>query len=285
MAHLQQLDHNREDSASFPPYPYSYGYRVCTSSGFRDIMAYPCSMTVARINYFSNPNLTYNGYPIGNSSTADGARSLNETAAKVAAYRSGSVPSSTAPVAPTSLATSSVRYNKVSLSWSDKSSNEDGFKVQRSKDGVAYTLIATLGANVLSFADTGVTPLTKYYYRVSAYNAAGNSAYSNVISATTPGAPPTAPTSVAAINGGNGTATITWADKSTNQARFDIRRRKWDSVTQTWLSAITVGSVGANVTRYVNSSGKGTFRYYVRAVNSYGTSSWVGPAQVTVTGG
>jgi hypothetical protein len=35
----------------------------------------------------------------------------------------------------------------------------------------------------------------------------------------------------------------------------------------------------------VNNSGKGTFRYYVRAANASGASSWVGPAQVTVTGG
>jgi hypothetical protein len=291
IAHLQQLDHNKENATGLGAYPYSYGYRICTSGGFRDIMAYPCSTSVARINYFSNPNLTYNGYAIGNSASADGARSLNETAAEVAAYRRGSVSSTTAPLAPTSLSTSAVSYNRVSLSWRDNSSNESGFKIQRSKDGVNYSLIATLGANAVAFADGGVVAQTKYYYRVLAYNGAGNSAYSNVISVTTPASSttasgaPAAPASVAATNGGNGTATITWVDKSTNETLFNVRRAKWDPVAQKWASAVSVGKVGANVTRFVNSSGKGTFRFYVRSANASGVSLWVGPAQVTVTGG
>ena len=285
-AHLQQLDHNKENAAGFAPYPYSYGYRVCTSGGFRDIMSYPCSTSVPSVNFFSNPNLTYNGYPLGNSQSADGVRSLNETAAKVAAYRVGKTSGTTLiPAAPTSLAATSVKYNRVSLSWKDNSTNESGFKIQRSTDGVTYSLVATLGANAVSFADTAVTALKTYYYRVTAYNTAGSSGYSNVLSVKTPGAPPIAPASVAAANGGNGTAIVTWSDKSTNESKFEVHRAKWDSSSGTWLARTYVGSVGANVTRFVNTSGKGTFRYYVRAVNSYGTSALAASPQVTVTGG
>jgi hypothetical protein len=286
IAHMQQLDHNKESAAGFGPYPYSYGYRVCTSGGFRDIMSYPCSMTVARINYFSNPNLTWNGYAIGNSQSADGARSLNETAATVAAYRPSKTSTITAaPAAPTTLAAITVKYNSVSMSWRDNSTNESGFKVQRSADGVNFANVGTVAAGATSFADTSVGSAKTYYYRVSAYNSAGSSGYSNVLTVKTPGAVPLAPASVVAANGGNGTAIVTWADKSNNESKFEIYRAKWDTATGKWLTRVYVGYVGANGTRFVNSSGKGTFRFYVRAVNSYGASLFAASPVVTVTGG
>jgi hypothetical protein len=43
--------------------------------------------------------------------------------------------------------------------------------------------------------------------------------------------------------------------------------------------------VSANVTRIIDNSGQGTFRYSVRAVNASGKSAFAGPQQVTVTGG
>jgi hypothetical protein len=289
VGHLQQVDHNRENGGTGGTYPYGYGYRVCASDGFRDIMSYQCPSTnVQRILQFSNPNVYYNGYATGisyeasPSTSADSARALNNTATTVANYRIGTV---SLPAAPTGLGISSARSDRIALAWSDNSSNEAGFKIQRSRDGVTYSWLATLGANTTTFTDTSVSPSTMYYYRVRAYNSAGGSNFSNTASAKTSAAAPAAPANVAAANGANGTAIVTWTDKSSNETRFDIRRRKWDSVTKTWSPFITVGTVGANVTRYVNKSGKGTFRYHVRAANTYGASSWVGPAQVTVTGG
>ena len=54
-----------------------------------------------------------------------------------------------------------------------------GFKVERSNDLTTFTQVATLGANVTSYADTGLRKNRTYYYRVRAYNAGGNSGYSN----------------------------------------------------------------------------------------------------------
>jgi hypothetical protein len=285
IGHLQQLDHNKENTTGLAAYAYSYGYRVCTSGGFRDIMSYPCSMTVARANYFSNPNLTFNGYPLGNS-YANSVRSLNETAAIAAAYRVGKTSiGATVPASPTSLVATSVKSNSVSLSWKDNSTNESGFKIQRSTDGVSYTQVGTVGAGARNFADGSVSSLKTYYYRVVAYNSAGSSGYSNVLSVKTPGGVPVAPASAAATNGGNGTATVTWSDKSNNETKFEIYRAKYDGASGTWLTRAYVGYVGVNATRFVNASGKGIFRYYVRAVNSYGASLFASSPTVTVTGG
>jgi len=70
-----------------------------------------------------------------------------------------------------------------------------GFKIERKTGSGSYFQIATVGAGVTSYSNTALNASTTYYYRVRAYNAAGNSDYSNEASATTlPPPPPTAPT-------------------------------------------------------------------------------------------
>jgi FG-GAP-like repeat/Fibronectin type III domain len=76
--------------------------------------------------------------------------------------------------------------SSLTLAWQDNSSNETGFKVERSPNGSTnWQEIATTSANVTTYDDRQVAPSTTYYYRVRAYNAAGTSAYSNTISGTT----------------------------------------------------------------------------------------------------
>jgi hypothetical protein len=177
----------------------------------------------------------------------------------------------------------------VTARWTDNASNETGFKLERSGNGVEYVEIATLGAGVVSHVDNGVFASSNYYYRARAYNSVGNSGYSNVAFVTTPAAPalapPAAPSSVSARNDANGTATILWGDASTNESSFEVRREKWDARKSAWIGLTTAGTLPANVTSMVDMSGSGTYRYSVRATNSGGASSLAGPAAVTVTGG
>jgi PKD repeat protein len=84
------------------------------------------------------------------------------------------------PAAPTGLVmTAYSKQRQVTLKWTDNAGNESGFKIERSADGVTFTEIATVGPNVVTFAQGGVKKTT--YYRVRAYNSAGNSAYSNTL--------------------------------------------------------------------------------------------------------
>lgn len=92
----------------------------------------------------------------------------------------------TAPAAPGNLAATAPSKSQVNLTWSDNSDNEAGFYIERSTDGVKFSQIASVGANIRSYANTGVGPNKTYYYRVRAYNAAGTSPYSNVANVTTP---------------------------------------------------------------------------------------------------
>src|SRR5207249_10503807 len=100
--------------------------------------------------------------------------------------------------APTGLAAIAASSSQINLTWTDASSNETGFKIERGASATGpFTQIATTGSGTTGYANTGLTASTTWYYRVRATNAAGDSAYSNVASATTPASAtvPAAPTS------------------------------------------------------------------------------------------
>jgi hypothetical protein len=78
------------------------------------------------------------------------------------------------------LGVSTAAAAQLTLRWNDTSDNEDGFKIER-KPGATevFAEIATVGMNVVYYADTNVTEGETYCYRVQAYNTAGDSDYSN----------------------------------------------------------------------------------------------------------
>jgi FtsP/CotA-like multicopper oxidase with cupredoxin domain len=91
------------------------------------------------------------------------------------------------PSAPSGLSATAVSSSAIDLSWNDNLGDEDGFDIERSLDGLSFSLLATVNAGVTTYQDTGLAASTTYSYRVSAYNGSGNSAWSNVASATTQG--------------------------------------------------------------------------------------------------
>jgi hypothetical protein len=89
------------------------------------------------------------------------------------------------PPAPTGLTSTAVSSSQINLAWTDNSALEDGFKIERSLNGGAWTQIATVGRNVTTFASTGLAANKTYSYRIRAYNILGNSPYSSTASAKT----------------------------------------------------------------------------------------------------
>jgi hypothetical protein len=74
------------------------------------------------------------------------------------------------------------------LTWTDNSTNEQGFIIERAPGLNAtngFLAIGLVGVDVRTFVDPGLPPTTPYSYRVCAYNVKGKSAYSNVASGTT----------------------------------------------------------------------------------------------------
>jgi hypothetical protein len=64
------------------------------------------------------------------------------------------------------------------IAWKDNSTNETGFKIER-RSGGAFIQIGTVGPNVTSHTDSGLTVGTSYCYRVRAFNSTGSSRPSN----------------------------------------------------------------------------------------------------------
>lgn len=75
--------------------------------------------------------------------------------------------------------------SEIRISWTDNSNNEEGFKLERKKDGDSFEVIAIIAANSGSYNDNGLDPETKYTYRVRAYLGSFYSNYSSENSATT----------------------------------------------------------------------------------------------------
>jgi hypothetical protein len=97
------------------------------------------------------------------------------------------------PAAPANLSANAVSDSAIDLAWQDKSSDETGFRIERKAGAGAFQEIATVGAGVTAYPDSGLQASTAYTYRVRAYNAGGNSGYSNQATATTDD-PPQIPT-------------------------------------------------------------------------------------------
>jgi hypothetical protein len=94
------------------------------------------------------------------------------------------------PLAPTSLVAVSTTANQIKLNWTDNSTNEIGFKIQRKTAVTPYTEIASVNKDITTYTDNGLNSNTTYTYRVYAYNSSGNSiTYTNEASTTTVGLP------------------------------------------------------------------------------------------------
>jgi predicted phage tail protein len=166
----------------------------------------------------------------------------------------------------------------VIISWTDRSNNEAGFQITRATNAAFTTGVTTftVGANVTTYTDASVAPLTQYWYRVNAFNAAGNSGFITG-TVTTRSQLPAVPTSLTvappAAPAGRTTLTISWA-YTTNGAPGPITYQVQRSNTGTggWANVAT----GLTTTTFTNGGlPVNTLRYYrVRAVNAAGNSAW-----------
>lgn len=175
--------------------------------------------------------------------------------------------------APSNLIATAVSSGQIDLGWTDNSTNEGGFKLYRSLNGVDFSRTATLEPNVTTYSNTGRPAGTTYYYRVLAFNASGSTAYSNTATATTfPPATvtPTAPSNLSAVALSSSQIRLTWSDNSNNENAFKLYR-SLNGKTFTEMAR-----PGPNATSYTDTGlASGTTYYYrIRSYNHAGSSSY-----------
>jgi len=175
------------------------------------------------------------------------------------------------PNAPTNLTAVSQSVSQINLSWMDNSANENGFYVERKTEGGAYQTIEQTEANVNTYSDEGLASLTTYYYRVRAFNDAGESNYSNVVSASTQQPAPQAPSGLTVNPVSASSLALDWDDNSANETGFIVERRSGSSG-----SFSRIDSLGADTSEYTDSGlqAGSLYQYRICAYNPGGESGY-----------
>ncbi|MBI4785586.1 MAG: multicopper oxidase domain-containing protein [Chloroflexi bacterium] len=202
----------------------------------------------------------------------------------------------TAPAAPGRRGFGQVQSNNIRVRWTDNSTTETGFRVQRANNAAFTTnpVTFTVAANQTAYNDATVQPNTVYYYRVFAYNAAGNSLPSQMIWARTPQGPaPEPPQGVVAQQAAPGPAApvarssrsgaieveLSWEDIANDEQGFYIQRASGQTPylpSDTRSPAFTnIATVPANTVYYLDTTAQPgmTYTYQVVAYNAAGTSA------------
>ena len=82
-----------------------------------------------------------------------------------------------APVAPRRMAAAPAQAGTLLLLWTDDTGNEEGYRVERATfvggQPLSYDVLGIVGPNVTQFEDATVVAGATYFYRIVAFNLAG----------------------------------------------------------------------------------------------------------------
>jgi titin len=177
---------------------------------------------------------------------------------------------------PSNLTAKSTSSRSIVLGWKDNSVNETGFKIERRQGGCsasgAWSQIATKPANTTTHTVSGLNPDTAYSYRVRAYDAGSNSAFTNCASTTTgKSGTPSSPIGLTATSASSTKVNLRWQDKSDDETGFKIYRKQGPGA---WAE---LDRVAANMVSYSDETAENNrtstaYQYYVKACNAKGCS-------------
>jgi len=175
------------------------------------------------------------------------------------------------PAAPSNLTATAVSTSQINLAWSDNSSNEDGFKIERCTGAgcTNFAQIAQVGADVSTFNNTGLSSNTTYRYRVRAFNMGGNS-LSNAAQATTLAAP---------------TAQYSWNCRGTACTFNGTSSSDPDGTVQSYSWNFGDGTTGTGATPSKTYAARGTYNVTLTVTDDDGLTSAPRTCAIPATSG
>jgi hypothetical protein len=195
----------------------------------------------------------------------------------------------TSPNAPSGLGATPASATSVNLTWTNNATNQTGFHLDRATDAGFTTNLITenLPASPHSFTDTttGLAPGNTFYYRLRAYNSAGDSGNSNVASVTIPLAPPK-PTNQKVTNVTTTEINMSWQDNAGHQADGYkiLRAANHGSFTQVATLPPTSRTPPSTYTWSDTGLSAGTYyEYHIIAYNISGNNDFAGVNATTLT--
>jgi len=181
------------------------------------------------------------------------------------------------PAAPSNVSLDPSVSNQITVSWTDNASNETGFKVARSINGVDFTIIYTgTTADESSYLDSTATDGLEYFYSVTAYNTNGSSA-----TAYSPNTTPTlpAPSNLSATVVSGTQINLTWTDNSSLEDNMKVER---STDGNNYSPLVTLGANSSSYSNTGLTSGT-TYYYRVYADNASLTSDYSNTASATTS--
>jgi hypothetical protein len=185
--------------------------------------------------------------------------------------------------APTNVLATSQSGPQIRLTWTDNSSNETGFILERSVGGSSFAPLTVVGSNITTYTDTAVVAGQSYMYRVAASDTGGQSTFtlsSAVSIPLQPAAPMNLIASAVRVNN-RAEVTLNWTDLSNNETGFTIER----ATDAGFTANVNTFTAAANATTLTQSGlPRGvTYYYRIRADNVGGSSAWVNATPFPIT--
>jgi fibronectin type 3 domain-containing protein len=175
----------------------------------------------------------------------------------------------TIPTAPSNLRFTLRSTSRLDLLWDDNSSNEQGFLVQSSLDGITYSTLDTTAPNTPEYSARGLNVGTTYFFQVAAFNAGGTSSFSGATSWQTLPNAPAIPSNFTANSVSTSQIDLSWTDVTGEDGyQLDL------STNGTNYSGLT--TLGPNVVAYSHTGLNSETNYWYRlsAFNIGGTSGF-----------
>ncbi|MFM8289697.1 MAG: fibronectin type III domain-containing protein, partial [Planctomycetaceae bacterium] len=183
------------------------------------------------------------------------------------------------PAAPQRLQAVAVGPERIDLAWVLEDTTATSLLVDLSEDqGLTWQFKVSMPGHYRQCGILWINSGTTYAFRIRATNAAGESPWSNVASASTPVIRPTRPENLVAENPTATTIDLRWTDTARNETDFLVQ-----VLERSGASWATAGVTSANITRFQarGLTPRTEYQFRVLACNSAGCSEPSSPVSLS----